>query len=395
MKRLFRLGVYLGFIVWVLSWPAGARAGQGFVLDGAFDDWQGRAHLADGRGDGREDADFKALAWGTNENERRLYFMVERQLPAAAGRGCTCRLYFDVDCNGSYDNSVDKYAEVTYRPVAGGGRVAVELYSASGHLLAVYRGRWGEAGGRRFEFAVPMNKLGIYPAQPVRFYLSGIGAGADRLPDRGDNQWAPFPGTVKSKTGVAAVCFVWLAVAAILRRHRIWPFYYIWGAVGFTFIMVLFFQGSLLEYQVEYRTGMIVHRLLRCLDIVTYVFDKAPGTLLVLIKMDESWTTIDIDIESSGLLELCIFLGLVLFYPAYRPASKLLFSLAGVASVYLFNLLRLVLVVVAIYCGGRNMSFIAHTLFGRLVFFVLIVVLYWYVFTRPSLKKVREYVGSG
>jgi exosortase family protein XrtG len=393
MKRLLRLGVYLGFIVWVLSWPAGARAGQGFVLDGAFDDWQGRACLTDGRGDGREDVDFRALAWGTNENEQRLYFMVERQLPVAAGRGCTCRLYFDVDCSGSYDNSVDKYAEVTYMPVTGHGWVAVELYSAAGHLLAVYRGRWGEASGRRFEFAIPMKKLGIYPAQPVRFYLSGIGAGADRLPDRGDNQWAPFPGTVKSKTGVAAVCFVWLTVAAILRRHRIWPFYYVWGAVGFTFILVLFFQGSLLEYQVEYQTGMIVHRLLRCLDIVTYVFDKAPGTLLVLIKMDKSWTTIDI--ESSGLLELGIFLGLVLFYPAYRPASRLLFALAGIASIYLFNFLRLVLVVVAIYCGGRNMSFVAHTLFGRLVFFVLIVVLYWYVFTRPSLKKVREYVGNG
>ncbi|HBK52937.1 MAG TPA: hypothetical protein DDZ44_03220, partial [Syntrophomonas wolfei] len=69
-------------------------------------------------------------------------------------------------------------------------------------------------------------------------------------------------------------------------------------------------------------------------------------------------------------------------------------ALAGALGIYLINLFRLLLVIVVIHSGGRNMSFIAHTLFGRLFFFLLAVALYWQLITRPSLEKIRRNVKN-
>ncbi|MHB8919145.1 MAG: exosortase family protein XrtG, partial [Desulfocucumaceae bacterium] len=278
------------------------------------------------------------------------------------------------------------------------GEVTVKLFTVSGNFLADYGGDWGEGikdGGRRFEFYLPMAEMDIYPAQPIRFYLSGsAGAGEDRLPDQGDNQWMPFPVVVKDTVMIAIASVFWLAGVVILRRHRIWLFYYVWGAVGFTFLFILLLRGSFVEYQLEHQAGLILHNFLSYFDIKTYIFDKAPGTLLVLIEVENSWTTIDIDIESSGLLESCIFLGLLLFYPPYTLGKKTLFSLLGIVSIYAINILRLMVIIMVIHWGGRDMIFIAHTLLGRLLFFFLIIVLYWHVFTRPSLMKAREHVEN-
>ncbi|MFZ5634890.1 MAG: exosortase family protein XrtG [Bacillota bacterium] len=393
----FTINLFFFFLA-IFFLPAGSWAAEKFKLDGRFDDWKGRAFLSDGQGDGRQGEDFKAIFWGTNENDHRLYFMIERYEPAGVGSSFTCRLYFDIDGNDRYEDNIDKYAEVVYKiDHIDNGEVTVALYTVTGRSLANYRGKWGEGireGGRRFEFYIPMEELNIYPAQPVRFYLSGIGGGADRLPDRGDNQWAPFPVEVKSRLAIAIAFLIWLPVVFIFRRHRIWIFYYMWGAVGFTFFLILLLRGSVAEYQLEHQAGMILHYLLNYLDIKTYVFDKAPGTLLVLIEVDNSWTTIDIDIESSGLLETCIFLGLLLFYPLYTPTRRILFSVAGIVSIYAINVLRLMLIIMIIHWGGRSMIFIAHTLLGRLFFFFLIIALYWHVFTRPSLMKARENVEN-
>lgn len=399
MKRIIVLIGIIALIAGIWVWPPNTWTIKKTVLDGQFDDWRGKAYLSNVKDDKSLGKDFRSISWDINDNEQNLYFMVK--LNDLKGRDqITSRVFFDINANGSYKDIVDKYAEVTYQPIsAQKGRVNVKLVTVAGKLLATYSGLWGTGYSNSrepcFEFCLPMEKLDVYPAQSIRFYLTAIGTNPDRLPDHGDNQWAPFPMSVKSRSAIAIACLVWLAVTVFFYRESIWAFYYIWGAVGLCCLLVVLFRGSLMEYQLEQQTSIILHYILNYFDIVTYVFDKAPGTLLILIKLDNSWTTLDIDIENSGFLEMCIFLGLAAFYPAFNRIHRIFTTIGGVIIIYGINLIRLLVVIFIIHLGGRNMSFIAHTVIGRLVFFILIIAVYWQLLTKPSLKTIGEMIEDG
>jgi len=396
--RLFYFFIAVICVAAILLWPQGSLFVQKIRLDGQFDDWKGLAfYQADFIDKELKNRKLKSLSWGTNENERILYYMVELLEPVEEGSSYVCRLAFDINDNGRYDSGIDKFAEVFYKPAYNAGEVLVELYSSGGKLLSAYEGNWGEgtlSGGSRFEFSIPMAHLHVYPAQYIRFYLSSTVIQDGYIPSEGDIQWKPFPVVVKNRIMIATLALFWLLGSILLYRHRIWLFYYIWSAVGFTFLFILLFRGSFLEYRIEYLTGLALHHLLNYFGIATHVFDKAPGTILVFIKIDNSWTTIDIDIESSGILEIGVFLGLILFYPAYGFFRRILYSAAGVIALLSFNMVRLMIVVAIIYSGGRSFNFLAHTLFGRIVFFFFIVLLYWHLMTRPTLAKVKEDVEN-
>ncbi len=398
-----RLKLFLGFILLILVlgviwlFPPGTWLVPELELDGQFDDWRGRTSLSDPLGDGRRGGDIKSLSWATNDNDKRLYFMIERHPPEPGSLGTELCLFFDLNSNGRYDDKADKYAKILYRPLdLHRGEVKVYLYSMGGELKGNYSGYWGEGSGSasRLELAIPMEDLQAYPAQSLRFYLADINGEGDRLPDQGDIQWSPFPTVSKSRSAIALLFLLWLGLSMFFYHHRLWVLYYIWAAVGCCCLLVLLFHSSLAEYRLEQYTSLILHHTLDHIGIVTHIFDRSPGTLLVLIKIDSSWTTIAIDIENSGLLEICIIFSLIIFYPVYPWRKRIPLAFAGAWGIYLINILRLLLVIVLIHSGGRNMSFIAHTLFGRLFFFLLAVALYWQLLTRPSLEKIRRKVKN-
>ncbi|MEN6351460.1 MAG: exosortase family protein XrtG [Syntrophomonas sp.] len=394
MKRwILWLSLSAVVVLTILNWPPGTWLVPDCNLDGKFNEWRGRAHLGDTEGDGHLGNDLKDVFWATNENDTHLYFMVERYSFDPASSPLDCKIFFDINGNGRYTDRIDKYAAVSYRPQnQDRGDVYVYLYTIAGDLKGKYNGIWGEgtgAGANRFEFSIPMEDLQLYPGQAMRFYVCDASGHFDRLPDKGDNQWAPFPLVHKSPSAIALAFIIWLGITIFFHKNRLWVFYYIWASVGLCCLLVLLFHASLVEYRLETYTSLQLHQLLSYGGIVTYIFDKAPGTLLVLIKIDTSWTTISIDIENSGLVEMCIIFSLILFYPVHRPLKRTVMALVGVLGVYAINLARLALVILLIHTWGRNMGYIAHTLFGRLFFFIFIVALYWQMFTRPSLEKIR------
>lgn len=385
-------------ILVILNWPPGTWLVPNCMMDGEFVDWRGRAHLSDEEGDGRLGCDLKEISWGTNENDSNIYFMLERTRPDPMTAPLECKLFFDINGNGKYTNQVDKYATISYYPRnQDRGDVYISLYAVTGELLGKYNGSWGEGtsdGASRFEFSIPMEVLMLYPGQAMRFYLNDAGGRDDRLPNQGDIQWAPFPLVRKSPSSIALAFLFWLGITVFFYKNRLWVFYYIWSSVGLCCLLVLLFHASLVEYHLETYTSLLLHDLLSYLGIVTYIFDRAPGTLLVLIKIDTSWTTISIDIENSGLVEMCIIFSLLLFYPIHRPLKRAGMALVGALAVYAINLARLAIVILLIHTWGRNMSFVAHTVFGRLFFFIMIVALYWQLITRPSLEKIRRQIQN-
>lgn len=394
--KLTYLGATILCVIGILYWPSGARLVQPLYLDGRFEDWEGRTHFNDRKMTEYDNKVYRTMLWDTNKNEQLIYFMVELHQPVPAGSSISSRLFCDINDNGDYNDAVDKYARINYRPVtADRGEVSVELYSVRGEFLFRYEGLWGEgykdAGSRRFEFAIPLSYLNISTGQPFRFYLSDMGAAGERLPNSGDVQWwKPFPTLVRERATIINLALVWLVFLFIFHRNRIWLFYYIWGAVGLTFILILLFRGSFIEHHIENLTGIALHHSLKLFGVVSYLFDKAPGTILVFIRIDQSWTSIDINLENSGIIEVSVYLGLALFYPVFSVFKRVIVALSGAVLIFFFNFLRLMLVIPLISWGGRDFSFIAHTLAGRIFFLGLVIILCWYTFSRPALAKVRR-----
>lgn len=310
-------------ILLLLSFQSTSWASEDIKLDGSFADWRGRAFLSDRQGDGPYHQDLKRLYWGTLQNDNNLYFMIE-QYPSVGSSASIVkyRMYLDINANSNYKDPIDKFIDIAYRPGDSSGEVTIALFTVEGKHLSDYQGKWGEKtkdGGSRLEFCIPMDHLSVHPAQSVNFYLTGYGSAFDRIPDHGDILWKPFPIVIKNKVTIAALTFLWIGITIFFYRNRIWLFYYIWGAVGFTFIVIILLRGSVIEYHLEHQAALILHQILGYFSVKTAVFDRAASTLLVLTKVDNSWAVIDIDIESSGLLEMCILLGLIIFYP---PSMK-------------------------------------------------------------------------
>lgn len=184
---------------------------------------------------------------------------------------------------------------------------------------------------------------------------------------------------------------VWLALVLALRRSRIWLFYYLVAAVGWCFGLVVLLRELVPgETALAMATAYSTHHLAGLLDIPTRVFRSAPGLLLVLVIAQKSgWTALQVGLESSGLLELSVLSGLLLFYPGMPFLQKSLSLAAGLVATFVANVLRVLLIVVVLHFAGKDSLLVAHTFLGRAFFFAVTVAIYWYLMTRSSLAVLR------
>lgn len=187
---------------------------------------------------------------------------------------------------------------------------------------------------------------------------------------------------------------VWAALVLALRRNRIWLFYYLTAAVGLCFGLVVLLRELVPgEAALAMATAHGTHHLASLLHIPTRVFRSAPGLLLVLVIAQRSgWTALQVGLESSGLLEMSVLTGLLLFYPGMPLVRRTLGLAAGLVATYVANVLRVLIIVAVLHFQGKDSLLFAHTFLGRAFFFAVTVVIYWYLMTRSSLQVLRERV---
>lgn len=183
----------------------------------------------------------------------------------------------------------------------------------------------------------------------------------------------------------------WVLVVLFFRLNRIWLFYYILGSVGLAFIIIFVGRSTFLEPALQSGVASGVHVLSSVIGIPTEVFRAAPGAILVLvISQDIGWTMLQVTIESSGLLESAVIAGMLLFYPGWTIGRRIQFTVIALALTYLANVVRLMIIVLTLHEAGKDSLLISHTIVGRAVFFVLVVAIYWYLMTRPTLRTVKR-----
>ena len=190
---------------------------------------------------------------------------------------------------------------------------------------------------------------------------------------------------------IVSLAAVWLLVVYFFYRNRIWLLYYLVGAIGLAFIIIFVGRAFFLEAAMEQVVAQTVHQICNLAGIPTKIFESAPGALLVMvIAQDIGWTVIQIGIECSGLLETSAMLGMVLLYPGWAWGKRLVLTAIGVITIYFANIIRLFFIVEILHHGGKDTIFISHTIAGRAIFFIIVVGIYWFVITRPTLSTIRN-----
>lgn len=184
---------------------------------------------------------------------------------------------------------------------------------------------------------------------------------------------------------------LWVLSVLFFRLNRIWLPYYIVGSVGLAFIFIFIGRATAIEPWMQTGVAAGVHIVSGWVGIATKIFQAAPGAILVLvISQDIGWTMLQVTIESSGLLESAVIAGMLLFYPGWSLRKRMAFTIGALLLTYLANVVRLMIIVMTLHNVGKSSLLISHTIIGRAVFFVLVVAIYWYLMTRPTLRSVRR-----
>ncbi len=179
---------------------------------------------------------------------------------------------------------------------------------------------------------------------------------------------------------------LYIGVVIFFRMKKMWFPYFLVGAFGLTFIIIF----TLVTLGLDERIGSIeighVNTLSHVFGVDTRVFD---GTDLA-VPDPTGWSILSINVECSGILESATIFSLLLFYPAFFVPKKIFLITIGMIFTYIANLARMLLIVGITTVYGKDMVYFAHAVLGRVVFFLLVVGIYWYFVTRPSLGVVYK-----
>ena len=189
---------------------------------------------------------------------------------------------------------------------------------------------------------------------------------------------------------ILALTLIWLLAVLFFRLNRIWLLFYLVGSVGLALILIWVSHSVLpIEFQLESWTALATHYAARPFGVITKIFQTVPGSLLVLIVAHEKgWTIVEITIECSSILEGSVLIGMLAFYPGWSAWKKTYLGVAGLLTTFAANILRMTLIVTTVSKFGKDALFMAHTIVGRLVFFIATLLTYWWILTRPTLQDV-------
>lgn len=177
---------------------------------------------------------------------------------------------------------------------------------------------------------------------------------------------------------------IWAYAIGVFYRKKQSFFFFFVGCVGlfvFLFIILEPVLTAPLAQMVCYLTGLV--------GKLTGIFSAYSSYGILFIEAESGPVSLYVDFECAGLVEILVYVCLLLFFQAYKWSEKLVVGLIGVVGIIAANVLRLVVICMIIHFGGNKMYYLAHTIVGRIVFYLFTIILYFYVFTRRQIRQQR------
>ena len=179
----------------------------------------------------------------------------------------------------------------------------------------------------------------------------------------------------------------WIYILFLTDRSKLPFFKFMIGSVGFFVLLMIMLQP------------IITTPLAKGVAAATGVIGSATGAIYSYYQYSHIFNrhgseaiSLYVDYECSGVIEIFAFLSLLWFYPLYSRIEKTVISLIGIIYIFVANIIRLTVICLAIYWAGNDIFFFAHAILGRIVFYVLSIILFFYVFTRAQI--IKQKVGN-
>lgn len=183
----------------------------------------------------------------------------------------------------------------------------------------------------------------------------------------------------------AIICFViWIYLLSVFRRGKLDFFRYLLGSVGLFIFMMIFLEPVLTGYLVKWvtsATGVV--------GSVTGLFNSYHDYSIIFVNCSRTGEALSlyVDYECSGIIEMMAFVALLVFFQVYEVWQRVVVGILGCIAIFFSNVVRISVICIIIKIWGNSSYYIAHTIIGRIVFYILAVLLYYYVFTHAQIIK--------
>lgn len=180
---------------------------------------------------------------------------------------------------------------------------------------------------------------------------------------------------------------IWLFILHIFNKSKLNFWHFLIGSVG-AFILMLVFLEPVLTQPLARIVALLASLPGKIADMYSAHYKYG----VIFVQSSAGAISLKIDFECSGIIEIIAYLSLLIFYRVYTVYERFCVGILGVIAMVLANALRITIICLMIHFGGIDTYFIAHTYVGRLVFYALSIVIYFYVFTKPQI--IKQKVGS-
>lgn len=179
---------------------------------------------------------------------------------------------------------------------------------------------------------------------------------------------------------------LWIYALTVLKRGKLGFYHFLLGSVG-TFLILL----GLMPYVKNYFICGFVW-ILGFVGKLTGMYESYAQFGMFFIEHNDTVMSMYVDMECSGIIEMMVFVSLLAFFPAYKWWEKLRTGIIGLLCICVFNFIRIFIIIAMIFYFGTSVYSFAHVIVGRIVFYVLTLILYFHVFTKRQI--VRQKVGK-
>ena len=167
---------------------------------------------------------------------------------------------------------------------------------------------------------------------------------------------------------------IWIYVLTVLKRGKLGFYHFLLGSVG-TFLILL----DLMPYVKRFFINGFVW-VLGFAGELTGMYESYARYGMFFINHNDTVMSLYVDMECSGLIEMMVFVSLLAFFPVYKWWEKIRTGILGLFCICIFNFIRIFIIIAMIFYFGTSVYSFAHVIVGRIVFYVLTLILYFHVF---------------